>query len=138
MATYGQLIVRRKYELLDTIPYSYSVDAYDEAENVLAEWTALLNKTQAVYNSLPTSTQASFFEIVLHPILAGKTVQEIYIMASLNGKYATQKRTSTNSAASKVLSAFAADTSISKSYNSLLNGKWNHFMDQVHLGYSIW
>ncbi|KAH8587447.1 hypothetical protein B0O99DRAFT_526729 [Bisporella sp. PMI_857] len=138
ISTYGKLIIRRKYEQLSTTPFALSVANYDEAEKVLQEWTTLLSTTQKLYDSLNAATQVPFFEMVLHPVLAGKTVQEIYIKAALNAWYARQHRTSTNALASQVVAAFAADASISARYNGLLNGKWNHMMDQVHLGYTSW
>lgn len=138
MATYGKLIIRRKYEQLSSIPFALSVVNYDEAEKVLQEWTSLLNTAQKLYDSLSAAKRTSFFEMVLHPIHAGKTVQEIYIKAALNSLYANQRRTSTNALASQVSAAFAADASITSRYHTMLNGKWNHMMDQVHLGYTTW
>ena len=41
---------RRKYELLD--PTTYSLIDYNEANNVLNEWTTLMNRAQAMYGSL--------------------------------------------------------------------------------------
>lgn len=137
ITTYGKLIIRRKYELLDTSPFVLSMN-YDEAENVYNEWVSLLNATQSIYDSLDATTQTSFFEMVLHPVLAGKMVQEIYIKASMNAYYATQKRMKANTFAADVKSAFSADQQISSRYHQLLKGKWNHMMDQVHLGYDNW
>ena len=36
MSTYGKLIIRRKYELLDMSPFLYSITNYDEAEKTAA------------------------------------------------------------------------------------------------------
>ena len=109
IATYGKLIIRRKYEMLSIAPFALSVDNYDEAENILQEWTSLVNFTQSVYDKLDTATQVPFFEMVLHPVLAGKTVQEVYIKAAINANYAKQQRTSANTLATAVRSAYAAD-----------------------------
>jgi hypothetical protein len=138
MATYGKLIVRRKYELLDLNPFMLSTINYDEAENVLDEWTALQTKAQALYDSLDAATQIPFFEMVLHPIMAGGVVQRVYINAARNSAYATQKRMSTNKLADDVKATYAQDAVIQKRYHGLLNGKWNHMMDQVHFGYNNW
>ena len=95
-STYGKLIVRRKYELLNLSPFMLSTVNYDEAENVLNEWADLQTKTQALYDTLDAETQIAFFEMVLHPIMAGRIVQQVYINAARNSAYATQKRMSTN------------------------------------------
>jgi hypothetical protein len=45
---------------------------------------------------------------------------------------------STNTLAADVKAAYANDAVIQKRYHSLLNGKWNHMMDQLHFGYTNW
>ena len=138
MATYGKLVVRRKYELLNRAPFMLSTVNYDEAENVLNEWSSLQDKAQTLYDALDTATQIAFFEMVLHPIMAGRVVQQVYINAARNSAYATQKRMSTNKLADDVKAAYAQDGAIQKRYHGLLNGKWNHMMDQLHFGYNNW
>jgi len=138
MSIYGMLIIRRKYELLNNSPFLYSTVNYDEAATVLAEWDAMQVKAQALYDKLDTTTQTAFFEMVLHPVMAGRIVQEVYINAARNKAHAAQKRMSTNELAAGVKAAYAQDGVIQKRYHSLLNGKWNHFMDQIHFGYNNW
>ncbi|KAH7384016.1 hypothetical protein DE146DRAFT_681121 [Phaeosphaeria sp. MPI-PUGE-AT-0046c] len=138
MATYGTLIIRRKYELLNRTPFMLSTVNYDEAENVLNEWVALQTKAQALHDGLDAAAQIAFFEMVLHPIMAGRIVQQVYINAARNSAYAAQKRMSTNALADDVKAAYAQDAVIQKKYHGLLNGKWNHMMDQIHFGYSNW
>ncbi|KAF2870577.1 hypothetical protein BDV95DRAFT_495912 [Massariosphaeria phaeospora] len=138
MATYGKLIIRRKYELLNREPFLYNIANYDEAENVLGEWQRLENKTQTIHDGLDTDTQIAFFEMVLHPIMAGRVVQQVYINAARNKEYAKQKRMSANILAADVKATYAQDTVIQKRYHGLLNGKWNHMMDQLHFGYNNW
>lgn len=138
MATYGKLIIRRKYELLNNTPFLYSTTNYDEAELVLNEWVDLETKTQKLYDSLDADTQIAFFEMVLHPIMAGRVVQQVYINAARNAAYAKQKRMSANTLADDVKKTYAQDAVIQKRYHGLLNGKWNHMMDQLHFGYNNW
>ena len=84
MATYGKLIVRRKYGLLNRTLFMLSTVNYDEAENVLTEWDALQKKTQALYDTLDAQTQISSFEMVLHPIMANGVARQVYINAASN------------------------------------------------------
>ncbi|OKP08353.1 hypothetical protein PENSUB_5720 [Penicillium subrubescens] len=93
---YGTLVARRKYELLSQLPFAFSTTYYDETANNLAQWRDLLDQTQRVYDSLDQATQASFFEMGLHPVLAGKTVVDLYTKAALNGLCYRQGRISTN------------------------------------------
>ncbi|MCJ1436841.1 hypothetical protein MMC27_006223 [Xylographa pallens] len=136
MNTYGMLAGRRKFELVD--PSTYSVNNYNEAQNVLAEWSDLVNQAQGIYNSLPAVSQPSFFELLLQPALSGYTLHQIHITAAMNNVYAEQRRTSANTLAQQALSAFNQDYAITQRYHTLLNGKWNHILDQTHLGYDYW
>ena len=133
MSNYSMLTGRRKFEMLS--PQLYSLTNYNEAANVLSEWNDLVNAAQNVYNSLDAASQPAFFEMVLHPAMAGYTLHQIHINAGLNNMYANEFRTSTNAIAQNVLSYFNQDHSIMQRYHSLLGGKWNHIMDQTHMGY---
>ncbi|KAK0651956.1 hypothetical protein B0T16DRAFT_322524 [Cercophora newfieldiana] len=138
MTTYGKLTARHKYEDLSRTPFAFHATNYDEVELNYQEWVDLVAKAQAVYDKLPSAVQDSFFEIVLHPVLAGKTVFEIYSKVTLASRYSTEKRISTNQLAKDVQAAFQADQAITRRFHSLRGGKWNHFMDQTHLGYNNW
>jgi hypothetical protein len=138
MTTYGKLTARRKYEDLSMTPFAFNTVNYDEADLNFAEWTALADKAQAVYDKLPAASQPTFFQAVLHPVLAGKNVFEIYTKAALSSKYISQHRASANQLAKDVQAAFTADKALKSRWDGLLGGKWKHFMDQTHLGYNNW
>jgi DNA-binding transcriptional ArsR family regulator len=56
-----------------------------------------------------------------------------------NHLYSRQGRASTNDMAAKARALFQADADLSAEYNhNLAHGKWNHMMDQTHLGYTFW
>ena len=133
---YGFLTARRKYESVDSA--TYSVLNYNEADTILAEWKELSDAAQAIYDKLDADAQVGFFELVLHPVLAGYTVQQIHIYAGKNNVYSNQWRNSANDMAAQALKFFSQDASIKNRYDSLLGGKWKHMMDQTHLGYNWW
>lgn len=135
---YGILTARRKYELLSETPFPFSTTNYDEAQNNLAQWEALLDKTQATYDSLDQATRTSFFQLVLHPVMAGKTMVDLYTKVAFNKLYAEQGRVSANFAAEQARALFQQDADITKRYNTLNNGKWNGFVNQAHIGYTSW
>ncbi|KFY76946.1 hypothetical protein V498_09471 [Pseudogymnoascus sp. VKM F-4517 (FW-2822)] len=138
LSTYGKLILRRKYELLSNKPYAYSAANYDELENVSKEWEDLLHLTQKAYDSLDKATQLAYYQMVLHPVMAGKVVVDLYSTVALNAWYAGQRRITTNALADKAYDLFAQDAKITDQYHGLNGGKWNHFASQVHIGYSSW
>ncbi|KAH8425022.1 glycoside hydrolase family 115 protein [Aspergillus melleus] len=136
MNRYGMYAARRKYELLS--PQTFSLINYNEADNVLQEWEELVKDAQQVYDSLRPVARPAFFEMVLHPCMAGYVVTDIHITAGKNNLYAGQRRTSANALAQKALKLFKEDHELTQRYHNLLDGKWMHIMDQTHLGYDYW
>jgi len=128
---------RRKPEQLE--PKTYSLTHYREAERVSAEWKELAERAERVNRELPAEKQASFFELVLHPVKASAIVNELYVAVGQNQLYARQGRATANDKAAEARALFAADAALTDEYNhKLLNGKWNHMMDQTHIGYTFW
>ena len=133
---YGMYAARRKYELLD--PTIYSVNNYNEADAVLSQWASLASDAQTVYNALDAAHQVPFYEMVLQPVLGGQVVTQIYILTAKNWHFTEQKRNAANDVAQQVLAAFNQDHNLTQRYHELLDGKWNHILDQTHLGYDYW
>ncbi|MGH9513428.1 MAG: glycosyl hydrolase 115 family protein [Terriglobales bacterium] len=127
----------RKPELLD--PDTFSLVNYQEADRVLAEWKAVAQKAQEIYSRLPDNERDAFFQLVLYPARASAQVAELYIAVGKNHLYARQGRASANNFAAQARALFQADANLSDQYNHVLeNGKWDHMMDQPHIGYTSW
>lgn len=133
MSNFSILTGRRKFELVDE--GTYNLVNYNEGERVLDEWRTLQEAAQAVMDGLPTEVQPAFYEMVYHAVTAGYVLHDIYISSARNNLYAMQGRNSANALAQHVLDQFARDQELSTMYNTMLNGKWNHMMDQTHIGY---
>lgn len=133
---YGLLTMRRKYEHLTFLPFVYSTLHYDEGWHVLKEWEELLSLTQAVYDTLDPATQIAYYQPVLHPVLGGKTVEDLYIKKHYGDLYKAQGRASTNHLAAQVWDAWYIDGNNTQRYNTTLDGRWKHIMDQKHIGYN--
>lgn len=128
---------RRKPELLS--PATYSLVNYNEADKVVSDYNEIADKAQDIYGELPPEMRDAFYELVLFPTKACAIVNELYVTAGKNMLYAKQGRASTNDMAEKTRDLFSADTSLMGYFNrELAGGKWNHFMDQTHLGYTNW
>jgi hypothetical protein len=137
MAKYTKYNGRRKPELLDSA--NFSLTDYQEADRVLADWKTITDKAEKLYSTIPASQKDAFFQLILFPIKACYQVNEIYIAAAKNKLYASQGRASANEMAAQVRTVFQADADWMKTYNlTLANGKWNHMMDQTHIGYTNW
>ena len=90
MNNYSIAAGRRKFELVD--PTTYSLIDYSEADRVLSEWQTMQASAQKIMDSLPTASQAAFFEMVYHPVTAAYTYYDIMISVARNNLYAEQGR----------------------------------------------
>lgn len=137
VAKYTKYNGRRKPELID--PTTFSLVDYQEADRVLAEWRAITTQAETIYDKLPENAKDAFYQLVLHPTKASAIVTELYVTAGRNRLYAEQTRAGTNDLAEKVRALFKQDADLSRYYNQeMAGGKWNHMMDQTHIGYTNW
>jgi hypothetical protein len=137
MAQYTKFNGRRKPELLD--PSTFSLVNYQEADGVLGDWKSIAAQAGRIYAGLPENARDAFYELVLHPVKACEVVNELYIAAAKSRLYARQGRASANDFAAQARALFQADAELSSYFNhTLAHGKWDHMMDQTHLGYTYW
>ena len=128
---------RRKPELLD--PNTFSLVNYQEADQVLADWKSLVAAAEDIYQKLPGDQRNAFYELVLYPTKACAQVNDLYITTAKNRLYAGQGRASANDYAAQARALFHADADLSAYYNhALAGGRWEHMMDQTHIGYTSW
>ncbi|MBN1427403.1 MAG: glycosyl hydrolase 115 family protein [Anaerolineae bacterium] len=137
LTEYTRFNSRRKPELL--APDTYNLVAYREAETIVVDYNALAEKARRIYNSLPPEYQDACYQLVLHPAQACANLNELYVTVGKNHLYAQQGRAATNDLAAKARELFERDADYSRYYNeTLAGGKWNHLMDQTHIGYTYW
>ena len=137
LSKYAKYNGRRKPELLE--PDTFSLVNYEEADTVFADWESLAEKAEQIYKMLPQNQRDAFFELVLYPVKASAIVNELYITAGRNHLYASQGRASANDLAAQARAVFQADADLAAYYNHSLAGvKWDHMMDQTHIGYTSW
>ncbi len=137
LTAYTEYNGRRKPELLE--PDTFSFQYFDEADRVFDAWKSLADQAEKVNNELDPRYRPAYFELVLYPLRASAIVNELYITAGRNHLYATEGRASTNDLADQARALFAEDAQLSDEFNhKLLNGKWDHMMDQTHIGYTFW
>ena len=128
---------RRKPELLE--PSTFSLTDYQEADTVAADFKSITAKAEQIYRRLPENARDAFYQLVLYPTKASAVVTELYVTAGKNRLYATQGRASANDLAAQARALFQADAALADYYNhTLAHGKWNHMMDQTHIGYTYW
>ena len=137
LTDYTKFNSRRKPELLS--PDTYSLTNYREAERIVMEYNTLAEKAQRIYETIPPEGKDAYYQLVSHPVIACANLNELYVTVRKNRLYAKQGRAATNSLAEKARILFNKDAEITHYYNKMLaNGKWNHIMDQTHIGYTYW
>ncbi|WP_460502178.1 glycosyl hydrolase 115 family protein, partial [Hymenobacter agri] len=135
LAKYAKYNGRRKPELIDANTYSL---ATGEWAKVVADYTQLRTRAEAINQQLPATSRDAFYELVLHPVQACANLNELYYTVALNREAAKTNQPSTNALAEKARALFANDAAIKARYHALAGGKWNHMMDQMHIGYTSW
>ncbi len=137
MARFTKYNGRRKPELLDESTFSL-VD-YQEADGMVADWKNLVAQAEQIQARLPEDARNAFYELVLHPVNACAVVNELYVAAAKSRFYASQGRANANDFAAQARALFQADSDLSSYFNhTFLDGKWDHMMDQTHIGYTYW
>src|SRR4051812_12348591 len=133
---YSQLVARRKPELLSA--ETYSLLNYNEAIKVQAEYKDLLFIAEKTDAELPSEYKDAYYELVLHPVRALANLNELYFWVALNRQAGSHGQSGDNNSATKARQAFVKDSLITLQYHAVANGKWNHMMDQTHIGYTYW
>ncbi|MBS1655612.1 MAG: glycosyl hydrolase 115 family protein, partial [Bacteroidetes bacterium] len=134
--TYSQYNARRKPELLDA--KTYSIENYNELNRVTGAWNKLLLQAEEINKRIAPEYKDAFFELVLHPVKADANLQNLYAAVALNNYYANENNPLANKYADQAKQFYLDDSLISYEYNHLANGKWDHMMDQKHIGYISW
>jgi hypothetical protein len=130
---YGSLANMRKFEWVE--PSSFSILNYEEADGILARWQDIATRAQAIADALPQSSYPGYYQTVLHRVLAGANFVDLQIAGERNIIYAQMGRNSANRWMQHVIDAMNKDNNLTRIYHTLLNGKWDHMMDQTHIGY---
>ncbi len=143
VSRYAQLAARRKPELIDESTFAIGeVTAAGLRRGTLGgfvdEWRALVERMERVRSRLRPDQRAAYFELVEFPIAALANLYELYFATAWNRRLASSHDARANYFLQRAEAAFARDAELTESYHSLLGGKWDGMMSQVHMGYVIW
>jgi hypothetical protein len=137
LSLYTKYNARRKPELL--APNTYSLTQYDEAERVVAEYNNLLAEAKSIKDKLPAEAQDAYYQLVMYPVEACANMNEMYLCAAKNRLHRMQDRASTNFYADRTKELFFKDAELTRYHHEeLAGGKWNHIMNQTHMGHVSW
>ncbi|GHU94636.1 hypothetical protein FACS1894156_3060 [Bacteroidia bacterium] len=118
---------------------TYSLENYNEFETVVNEYKDLAIAALRLYNRLPREYRDAFDQLVLYPVNACANLYEMYFAVAKNKFYAQQQDAKANDWADKAQKHYEQDSLLTIHYNQeIADGKWNHFADQTHIGYTYW
>lgn len=137
ISKYSKYNGRRKPELLDAT--TYNLNNYREFGTVVTDYNDLFVKAGKINNQLPPEYRDAYFQLILHPVKACANLNQMYLNVALNNRqYRIFKNHRVNLFAERARDAYINDSLITLEYHRLNNGKWNHMMDQTHIGYTYW
>ena len=118
---------------------TYSLENYNEWERVKNEYNALAFEALKLYYLIPESHKDAFDQLVLFPIQACANLYEMYYAQAMNLTLAEKHDIEANKWASQVEACFTRDSILTHRFHHVMsNGKWNHIMEQTHIGYRYW
>jgi hypothetical protein len=127
---------RRKPELIT--PETFSLET-GEADRVVKDWNALVQRAEAVEKQLPANARDAYFQLVLHPIQASANLNELYVTVAKNRAAAKERRPETNWLADRAEALYARHQAIRRRYEAeIAGGKWKHMTSQAVFGYTNW
>ena len=127
---------RRTAEQLTKDTYSLSDGEWDAR---LAEYKTLEADALAQYIQLPAEYRDAYNELILFPVRAVANLYEMYYAQARNQQLAKTGDPAANDWADRVEQCFRKDSLLCADYNhNIAGGKWNHMMDEVHIGYTSW
>ncbi len=117
---------------------TYNLDS-GEWDVVLLEYKSLESDALSLFLSMDDNCRDAFQELVLFPVRAMSNLYDMYYSAAKNAYYASRGDVRMDYWAEKVRRCFQQDSSLCAEYNHVIaDGKWNHMMDQTHIGYFSW
>lgn len=106
----------------------FSLTSYSEVDNRLSEFDRIAKKTEQIMAKLPDSDKPYFYQILYYPVKASQLLNKMVLTGQKNRWYEIQQRAATKDLADVAKVCYDSLEVITKGYNSLLGGKWDHMM----------
>ena len=112
-------------QLTDT---DFSFTNYDEAPRRLEAYRKLGVRAEALLHEIGDEARPAFYQLVYYPLRGAELMNRMTLGGQRNRWYARQGRAATNAVRDEVQRCYDSLQVITRGYNSLLGGKWNHMM----------
>ena len=112
-------------QLTDT---DFSFTNYDEAPRRLEAYRKRGARAEALLHEIGDEARPAFYQLVYYPLRGAELMNRMTLGGQRNRWYARQGRAATNAVRDEVQRCYDSLQVITRGYNSLLGGKWNHMM----------
>lgn len=114
-----------------TTDTEFSLTNYREAEQRLADYRRIAAMAEDLLGMMPAEKRSCFYEAVYYPVKGCELMNRMAIGAQKNRWYAQQHRAATASVKAEVQQCYDSLQVITRDYNALENGKWEHIMSMA-------
>lgn len=135
LRTYAKYNRRVTPELLDHRTFSMN---HNEWARVTAEYGQLAEDVKKLAEAMSTEYQDACFQLLGYPIQACSNLYDMYYAQAMNHMLAEKNDPDANLWADRVRECYEKDSLLTIAYHTMADGKWNHMMDQIHIGYTSW
>ena len=107
----------------------FSLTNYREVDNRLSEYRRIGGIVENILNNMSDEKQkACFYQSLYYPVKGCELLNRMVLDGQRNRWYAIQQRASAKDLKKSAKACYDSLEVITKGYNSLLDGKWNHVM----------
>lgn len=133
---YSKYAGRVTPEMLDANTYTLEDG---EWRSVRDDFLVLEAEALRQYTGLPEEYRDAYQQLVLFPVQAMANLYDMYYSQRMNRACAAAGNPDANMWAERMEKCFVRDSLLTDHYNNKMSGgKWCHFMDQKHIGYTSW
>lgn len=118
-----------KHERERNTDTDFSLTNYREADTRLTEYERIGNIVEKILNELQDEKQkACFYQLLYYPVKGCELLNRMVLNGQKNRLYSIQQRAATDKLKEMTKVCYDSLDVITKDYNSLLGGKWDHMM----------
>lgn len=127
---------RRTAEQMEARTYNLLNGEWNDRLN---EYNQLNEDAKALRSKMPNDMHDAFDQIIGFPVAAMANIYNMYYAHAMNIELEKRGSAQANLWADKVEQFFKKDAELTDDYNKrIAGGKWNHMMDEIHIGYTSW
>ncbi|NDV64136.1 glycosyl hydrolase 115 family protein [Bacteroides sp. 224] len=106
----------------------FSLTNYREVDTRLDEYRRIGSIAEKILHALPEEKKACYYQSMYYPVKGCELLNRMILTGQRNRWYAIQQRAATEQLEKMTKACYDSLDVITKGYNSLLGGKWDHIM----------